>query len=773
LTEPYVARAVSRMIPSTHALFVSSSMPIRDLNFYSQGANGVRRIGCNRGAAGIDGVISTSIGFAVGAQVPTTLLIGDLATLHDTSALQHLQSAADRGVNMCIVVVNNSGGGIFKFLPIAKHDKEMYNTFFTTPQNVDFRKLVEAHHVTYQKAETSVDFENEFSAIQEKFKANASRGSVVVLEAVISTNGDENIALHKAIMNKIDSSVAKFVEEDCVPDLAFHIMNVGPRHGIDAKASSLVLLHGWMGSKEDWTSMLDQYPVAREVIVIDLPGCGDSPIGHPSTMTIEGAARAVLKVLTSLNVTKAVICGYSLGGRVAMAIANLRKELVARLVLIGANPAANLEDWQREERYLSDCNIAKKLLTQPKAEFLEKWYSAPIWADLKTRKPVLYNSWIASRRFDSEKAACTLLGCSLANQIDYSSTLAGLANVTVLVGELDTKFSNIVYPDNVARVVVPDSGHLLIGEYPEAIAAAFEKVIVTSLNTLIKRPNVYPEGLGEAKFEIITRHIPLTAPLPLSRGTITHRESALLLLNFDNGIVGVGELCPLPGWHKEDFSDSLEVLHMIIPAVVRSVDFTNCCNDTEFDAEMLAKQLSSSIDDQLREHAADGASTNVFPSVRTAIEMAFFHAVSQFLDFTYLSPRSSHVHINGLYTRKEGDDAAFRSNYEAIKIKVGSVDVTVDADKINRIARTCGAVKLRLDANQAWSLHEGLAFGELLTDDAKAKIEYIEEPILPSEDLLREWQEFSERTGLCVAVDESYYDDFVGTLLFNLHLRLF
>jgi isochorismate synthase / 2-succinyl-5-enolpyruvyl-6-hydroxy-3-cyclohexene-1-carboxylate synthase / 2-succinyl-6-hydroxy-2,4-cyclohexadiene-1-carboxylate synthase / o-succinylbenzoate synthase len=122
ISEPAVAMVLAEHLPDTHGLFIGSSMPVRDLDMYAQPRGprphaGGSAVAANRGASGIDGVISTAAGFASGLRRPTTLLIGDLSFLHDSNGLLLLH---DRPQNapLTVILINNCGGGIFHFLPI-------------------------------------------------------------------------------------------------------------------------------------------------------------------------------------------------------------------------------------------------------------------------------------------------------------------------------------------------------------------------------------------------------------------------------------------------------------------------------------------------------------------------------------------------------------------------------------------------------------------------------------------------------------------------------
>eukprot|EP00186_Timspurckia_oligopyrenoides_P002424 CAMPEP_0182442740 /NCGR_PEP_ID=MMETSP1172-20130603/1634_1 /TAXON_ID=708627 /ORGANISM="Timspurckia oligopyrenoides, Strain CCMP3278" /LENGTH=1209 /DNA_ID=CAMNT_0024637757 /DNA_START=439 /DNA_END=4068 /DNA_ORIENTATION=- len=150
ISEPSVCRKVFQHCAAfKSALFVSNSMPIRDLDMYC-GVQGEQQqynsqetfengflLQANRGASGIDGVLSTGIGFALAMNCSTCILIGDLALLHDLNALHTLNTLGSQCQPVSIVVLNNGGGGIFSFLPIAKHT-QLFTPLFDTPHSVGF-----------------------------------------------------------------------------------------------------------------------------------------------------------------------------------------------------------------------------------------------------------------------------------------------------------------------------------------------------------------------------------------------------------------------------------------------------------------------------------------------------------------------------------------------------------------------------------------------------------------------------------------------------------
>jgi len=142
-SEPAIVARALASVPDGGSLVVSSSMPIRDLEWYSPPRRGVR-VCANRGANGIDGVVSTAVGVALTGG-PTTLVIGDLAFLHDTNGMLGL---ARRAVELRIEVIDNDGGGIFSFLPQRDQlSDERFEQLFGTPQTVDLAALADAHGV--------------------------------------------------------------------------------------------------------------------------------------------------------------------------------------------------------------------------------------------------------------------------------------------------------------------------------------------------------------------------------------------------------------------------------------------------------------------------------------------------------------------------------------------------------------------------------------------------------------------------------------------------
>jgi len=186
ITEPDLAIMVASTFRQnkTGALYLGSSMPIRDMDMFGGVLPDSVEVIANRGASGIDGNIATAAGYASATGKRVTAIIGDLAALHDLNSLVLLQQ---EGVKLTLIIVNNDGGGIFHFLPIAKQT-DVFDRYFATPHGLAFEHAAAMFGLPYAHPKTR----DEFSKAYLDFTASDSSNIIA-----ITTNREENVALHR------------------------------------------------------------------------------------------------------------------------------------------------------------------------------------------------------------------------------------------------------------------------------------------------------------------------------------------------------------------------------------------------------------------------------------------------------------------------------------------------------------------------------------------------------------------------------------------------
>lgn len=145
LIESKAAWLISQNLPPQTPLFISNSMPVRDVEFFWKPNNLKIKPYFNRGANGIDGTLSTALGIAH-RQQSSVMLTGDLALLHDTNGFLIRNKFVG---HLTIILINNNGGGIFEMLPIAKFEPP-FEEFFATPQDIDFAQLCATYKVQHE-----------------------------------------------------------------------------------------------------------------------------------------------------------------------------------------------------------------------------------------------------------------------------------------------------------------------------------------------------------------------------------------------------------------------------------------------------------------------------------------------------------------------------------------------------------------------------------------------------------------------------------------------
>jgi len=196
LFEGRVFIELAGLLPDGTTLYTGNSMPVRDLDTFFWCSEHRIRIMGNRGASGIDGVVSSALGASAGAgpNEPTVLVLGDLSFFHD---LNGLLAARLYQLDLIIVLINNDGGGIFSFLPQAAYP-EHFEQLYGTPTGLDFRLAVQMYGGQFQRGESWEQFRKAVSQ-------GLNTGGLHVIE--VPTERTSNVKMHRQLWEVIGKTL--------------------------------------------------------------------------------------------------------------------------------------------------------------------------------------------------------------------------------------------------------------------------------------------------------------------------------------------------------------------------------------------------------------------------------------------------------------------------------------------------------------------------------------------------------------------------------------
>jgi 2-succinyl-5-enolpyruvyl-6-hydroxy-3-cyclohexene-1-carboxylate synthase len=197
LSEGQVFAELQRLLPPGATLFAGNSMPVRDLDSFLSSSDVPLRCLSNRGANGIDGVVSSALGAsAAAAEGPVVLAIGDVSFYHD---LNGLLAARRHGLDLLVVLLDNDGGGIFSFLPQAETASSHFETLFGTPHGLDFQPFVEAYGGRFVSV---ADWPSFVEAVTDSI----ARGGLQVVR--VPSERERNVAQHRAVWRAVADALS-------------------------------------------------------------------------------------------------------------------------------------------------------------------------------------------------------------------------------------------------------------------------------------------------------------------------------------------------------------------------------------------------------------------------------------------------------------------------------------------------------------------------------------------------------------------------------------
>ena len=272
LEEPFEGApfaALGAALPDGSVLWAGNSMPVRDMDDWLPSTARAITVRANRGANGIDGVVSTALGSAAVAGGPVALVVGDLSFLHDLNALV---AARLHDLSATIVLVNNDGGGIFSFLPQASAAipaaglPDRYEELFGTPHGIDVAPIVTAlggEHVRVGPGDLQTEVERSIGVCRSP-GAGAANGPGAERRAPSGGRRDRR---------RGDPALS-----------AVHVDGLRWEVRVRGVGRPLLLLHGFTGRGTSWGAHATAFGRAFRVVVVDLPGHGRTGVaGGPSS----------------------------------------------------------------------------------------------------------------------------------------------------------------------------------------------------------------------------------------------------------------------------------------------------------------------------------------------------------------------------------------------------------------------------------------------------------------------------------------------------------
>jgi 2-succinyl-5-enolpyruvyl-6-hydroxy-3-cyclohexene-1-carboxylate synthase len=196
-TVAWVYPTLLDFLPADSLLWLANSMAVRDLDSFSGASPKRIEVLVNRGAAGIDGTLSSALGAALGSGKPCTLVTGDLAFLHDLNGLA-AQGVED--ADLQVIVLDDGGGGIFAHLPIAEAAPERFERYFRTPPRADLRAACALYDIPYFRAEDA-------PGLRAALEAGAGLGGRRVI--VVPVDLDANTRMHRELWRAIAKDLRK------------------------------------------------------------------------------------------------------------------------------------------------------------------------------------------------------------------------------------------------------------------------------------------------------------------------------------------------------------------------------------------------------------------------------------------------------------------------------------------------------------------------------------------------------------------------------------
>mgnify|MGYP001499197535 CR=1 FL=1 len=235
----------------------------------------------------------------------------------------------------------------------------------------------------------------------------------------------------------------------------------------------VVMVHGFLGSGDDWSELTGALAGTRRCLRVELPGHGSA--AATSGVTFDGAVASLQRVIESQPGAVDLI-GYSMGGRIALGAALANPGRIRRLVIISATPGLE-SGGEQAARARADDALAEQMEQGGLARFLTTWYDQPLFASLRTRAALRRELQQRRGRGNAAALAAALRGLTVGRQPSLWPRLAALPMPVLMVaGQLDGKYAALLgraagLCPRGRLLMVPGAGHMPHLEHPDFLTA--------------------------------------------------------------------------------------------------------------------------------------------------------------------------------------------------------------------------------------------------------------------------------------------------------------
>ncbi|MFH2047849.1 MAG: 2-succinyl-6-hydroxy-2,4-cyclohexadiene-1-carboxylate synthase [bacterium] len=252
-----------------------------------------------------------------------------------------------------------------------------------------------------------------------------------------------------------------------IKNIDFHYSEFGSKDN-----PAVLMLHGFMGSSQDYASIASVLDNDYYCLAIDLPGHGDTIVnGADDYYSMEKIAEGIIEFLIQKKINRCHLVSYSMGGRLGLYLAIKYPEYFDKVILESVSPGLKT-DKERRERIEQDQKLARKILDNDFKEFITTWYRQPLFASLR-RDEIKLKRMMDTRRENKEGYALSLHHMGTGVQPSLWKELKKIKSPTLLLaGELDVKFKAIA-KEMVVSIpganlnIIPDAGHNIHFEVSE------------------------------------------------------------------------------------------------------------------------------------------------------------------------------------------------------------------------------------------------------------------------------------------------------------------